>query len=562
MLSGFKCLGLLLACCTLFIFKPLHAQPGTWAVSGGSVYQDYPEDVLVDAAGNTYISGFYRDTLRLGSTELIAAGQTDIYIAKYDVTGQLDWARSYGWYANEFAHGMAFDTQGNVILVGEYQDSIIFELDTIYSLDTLYYGPPAQTYDVFVLTIDPQGTLLKIKADGWFGSEHFYDVAVDSRNFKLFTGMFRTFNFFGGNMHGKGYDDAFMVLMDTANVFKWKTAAQGRYIDRGEAVAIVGDTTYLMGGTYQDTCWFRDSTVYAITNFEDNVFVVSWDSARTFNWVVTGGGPGKDYLAALKTNAQGEIYICGRFDSTFTLGGINTAGKGGLDAYVAKISSQGTVLWVKTLGGAGFDAASDLAINSDGSLIVTGYFQGQADFNGMSLSASDSLDQDAFIIKLTANGEPVWVRRAGGVSLDKGNAVDLDAAGNIYVYGAYSGTAWFGQQKLVSEGSEDYFLLRMLSDGSVDVAGPSTLNVKDLKAWPNPTNGLLHISFDLPQPGNVSLSLSDLQGRTLIPMIQDRKMGSGSHTHQMNTGELAPGMYFYRLTYNGQASTGRVVIAH
>lgn len=551
---------LLLAASLLVTFSALHAQPGTWAISAGSPVQDYPEDVLVDAAGNSYVSGFFRDTLQIGTTELVSAGHTDIFLAKYDITGQLAWAKRYGWFENEFAHNMAFDNNGNVVLVGEYQDSIIFETDTVHSLDTLWYGPYAGTYDVFVLTVDPSGNLLNYEADGWFGSENFYDLAIDSRGYKYFAGMFRTYNFFGGNLWGAGYDDAFLVEMNDTGAFTWKATAMGHFIDRGTALDIYRDSIYIMGGTFQDTCWTRDSTVYHVTNYEDDVFVVAWDSAHNFRWSVAAGGPGKDHLAALQVNTLGEIYICGRYDTSFTFGATTLPGLGGLDGFLAKLSSTGNLIWIKSLGGKGYDAALDLSLSANGDVIVTGYFQGEAAFGGLELVASDSLDQDAFVAKFDANGNALWAKRLGGLSIDKGTSVEVDANDYIWVQGAFAGTAWFGQQKLVSNGGEDLFLVRMASDGSVGSPEAQATEIDRLRAWPNPTASRLHIGFELRRNAAVRLSVLDLQGRVVAMPLDGARLGAGQHTEQLDCSAWPAGLYFYQVEVDGRSVVGKFAV--
>ncbi|MEY3442930.1 MAG: hypothetical protein RLZZ519_1211, partial [Bacteroidota bacterium] len=145
MRKGYRFQPLLLATFFVWLLSASHllAQQDTWVRSFGSGLADTPEDILVDDAGNSYISGYFRDTIRFGTTELISRGKTDVFLAKYAPDGQLTWANQYGWNSNEFAHGLAFDVFGNVIMVGEYQDSTIFESDTLFSGDSLWYGVPA-----------------------------------------------------------------------------------------------------------------------------------------------------------------------------------------------------------------------------------------------------------------------------------------------------------------------------------------------------------------------------------------------------------------------------------
>ena len=488
---GNKFVKLLFAFFTGLLILPTtgNAQPGTWAVSFGGDLQDYAEDILVDDAGNAYISGFYRDSLIFpGGPSFFARGKSDVFLAKYDNSGQLAWAKTYGWYANEFAHGLAMSPDGNVIMVGQYQDSTIFEGDSLFSFDSLYWGPPniapALTYDIFILEVDPNGNMQSLWGGGWFSSEDFYEVEFDTEGNMVFTGVWRGFNRFAQNGWGKGYDEAMLCIMDTAlqnsytvvqedTIWKWyesfshKATAFGRFFDRGEVLGTIGDSVYLMGGTFQDTCWFRDSTIYEITDFEDDVFITAYDDTLGFRWVATAGGPGKDEIEALVTDAAGNIYIGGHFDQTMSLGTNNLTSMGKLDGYIAKMDQSGNFTWVKNLGGPWFDSVKDMEVKANGNILVTGYFQGEFNYGSTQMTAMDSLDQQMFVIEIDAAGNIVWARQGGGASLDQGVTVDSDANGYVYVYGTFNETAYFGQASVTSTGSDDLFVVRIAPDGSV-----------------------------------------------------------------------------------------------
>lgn len=64
--------------------------------------------------------------------------------------------------------------------------------------------------------------------------------------------------------------------------------------------------------------------------------------------------------------------------------------------------------------------------------------------------------------------------------------------------------------------------------------------------YPNPFNPSTTISFYLPQPEEVTLSVYDITGRQVTTLI-DRPMNAGSHTQTFNASSLSSGMYFYRI---------------
>ncbi len=123
---------------------------------------------------------------------------------------------------------------------------------------------------------------------------------------------------------------------------------------------------------------------------------------------------------------------------------------GGAPAATLAASPAGPdLLWAEASGGTGFDQPSAIAVDSDGSSLVAGYFQEIAVFgrDGPNETGLVSAGQeDAFIAKYDSLGTLQWVTQAGGpgTGLDRGTDIAVDADGNAVVTGAFSGTAKFG----------------------------------------------------------------------------------------------------------------------
>lgn len=128
--------------------------------------------------------------------------------------------------------------------------------------------------------------------------------------------------------------------------------------------------------------------------------------------------------------------------------------------------------WAKGLGGSNSDYSASIAVDGAGNVYTTGYFLGTSDFNpGAGTANLSSVGQsDIYISKLDANGNFLWVKRMGGNSWDDGSGISLDAAGNIYVTGHFSGTADFnpgaGTANLTSAGDYDMFVCKLDPSGN------------------------------------------------------------------------------------------------
>jgi hypothetical protein len=211
------------------------------------------------------------------------------------------------------------------------------------------------------------------------------------------------------------------------------------------------------------------------------------------------------------------------------------------------------------LGGAGYDVVRDIRLTANGDLLVTGYYQRQMDLgNGVVLNLTDTLNQNGYVVRMTAGGVAVWASSLGGANPDLGVAVDEDAAGNIYAVGTFTGEGQFGQVNATADGGEDIFLLRMNADGAVySPEGHSAFG--NVMLWPNPAQNEFRVQYALQTAGNVELVLFDLNGRVLQQLSLGRKpMGTGEVT--VDCTGLPAGMYLVRLSSGAATFSGKIAL--
>src|SRR5439155_1539798 len=88
-------------------------------------------------------------------------------------------------------------------------------------------------------------------------------------------------------------------------------------------------------------------------------------------WVIDAASPvGTNRGLAL--DGQGNSYITGSFSGTTNLGGVQKTSAGGGDGYVAKYAADGSVVWARSLGGAGDDETTRVAADAIGNVYVAG----------------------------------------------------------------------------------------------------------------------------------------------------------------------------------------------
>ena len=116
-----------------------------------------------------------------------------------------------------------------------------------------------------------------------------------------------------------------------------------------------------------------------------------------------------------------------------------------------KLNASGSTVWAGSMGSSGGTTPYGVTVDGSGNAYVTGYWYGGSNnFNpasGKAVSLTNHGSADIFIVKLSpgTNGAMKlgWAKDIGGSGFDLGNAVAVDAAGNVYTTGGFAGTVNF-----------------------------------------------------------------------------------------------------------------------
>jgi gliding motility-associated-like protein len=180
----------------------------------------------------------------------------------------------------------------------------------------------------------------------------------------------------------------------------------------------------------------------------NDCFVAKTDPLGNFVWAIKLGGNSVDKGLSIKTDDDGNSFVCGLYSATATFGGFSLTSAGLQDGFVAKISSTGLVLWATSLGGTENDIANAVSFDTEGNALVTGQFKGTAQFGGTTLiSAIDPITLvssiDIFTVKLDGAGSVLWAKQGKAKFTDRGIDIASDNDGNVFVTGQFSDTLTF-----------------------------------------------------------------------------------------------------------------------
>jgi hypothetical protein len=179
---------------------------------------------------------------------------------------------------------------------------------------------------------------------------------------------------------------------------------------------------------------------------------------------------------SIVTDRGGNLYLTGHFygitDFDPGPGTNNLTPIGTTDIFILKLDKNGNLVWVKQVGGSGFDTGNSISIDTSGNVYITGKFEATADFDPgegtFNLTATGNAD--IFVLKLDNSGNFLWAKQIGGNNYDEGHSGAVDADGNVYLTGQFSGTADFdpgaGIHNLVSNGFYDIYILKLDTNGN------------------------------------------------------------------------------------------------
>ena len=179
--------------------------------------------------------------------------------------------------------------------------------------------------------------------------------------------------------------------------------------------------------------------------------------------IACGNGPsGYGGPQRMLVDGQGNTYVVGSFTGTVLFGNTLLTAPGPSvpgqlppsDKFIAKLDAAGSYLWAVQLGGQTYDSVTGLCADAVGNVYLTGYFFSfSITFgSGGPTLYNSSAQGEAFVAKLNGTTRQwQWARRFGGIYDDYGQAIAVNAAGEVFVAGnVLSGTADFGPITLTS----------------------------------------------------------------------------------------------------------------
>ena len=288
-----------------------------WVKNAGGNNSDYGTGISIDENGNCYITGYFEGTATFGTTQLVCSGNTDVFVAKYDTSGNLTWVKNFGESIYDYGEGISADPNGNIFLTGRFVENPL---------------PQFYDSDIFVAKYNALGNLIWIKTVYGNSDDSGQSISADAYGNSYVTGHFSDFAVFGSiPLYSSGYEDLFIAKYDSIGNCIW---AEG-----------YGDSEYDYGGFGISTDASGNS--YITGSFHGNsadIIIAKYGTDGNLIWLIQAGGSLIDEGQGIAIDEYENSYVTGFFRGSALFDTTQLVSAGGKDIFITKINTPVTSL--------------------------------------------------------------------------------------------------------------------------------------------------------------------------------------------------------------------------
>ena len=511
-----------------------------WAKTAANVVGS---NISTDKKGNSYVTGYLQgDTIFIFGPDTLTnniSGYNNFFVAKYDPSGNVIWARCSGSTGYGYSENISTDAYDNVYITGFYEGP-----DISFGTDT-FLGDFGTNY-FFIVKYDSTGNEKWAKSSEGHGS----GICIDERGNSYVVGNWGWDSI--SNTH------ILFAKFDQFGNMVWSKREPTDYHE-----GIGNNITRDVDGNIYITGYL--SCYDSITHISSDTFFISkYDSNQNLIWTQTARGKGFDQGNSIVTDKYDNVYLLGLFDSTFIILSTDTLinNTGAHNFFLIKYGPSGNLIWAKNpqcYGNSNYgNGGNNLIIDANNNIFMSGSFG-----SNLMILDTDTLSnlgkENFYIIKYDSSGDVIWTKKYGGTGNDQSCSISMDGNNNIYITGIFIDSILvLGRDTLISRaggaGLYDFnlFVAKLDSADNVEV-GINIINPSSkITIYPNPSNGNFY--FSGVQSG-ASIEVHNMLGE----MVYSGQ--TNADIYPVSLSGQAKGMYFYKVSNNaGTIQQGKMIL--
>lgn len=537
-------------CLGLLVRTPAIAQIPSWEwvadgrLTGTPVFGGITTyGIGVDNGGNVYFGGAIADPSIVGTTNLTSAGGADIFLAKTNSTGDIQWAKKYG------------TTNADQII-----DMITDEAGNLYA--QVYFGSPSFNLDGQVVTSLIFGVCIaKFDANGMC------TIAKTTQNIAISVG-------------GLAYSPlGFMAAANNTVIAKINMNCDTlwtRTIPTGlNAQMLFYDVTIdeagnlIACGTFGGSVNFGGVTLTTPNNSDLDCFVVKYNTSGTVQWAKQFGvrAMTDEYAYSVAADQGGHVYVTGNYRAKMGIENDTLANGGSMPTvYLVKYSPTGTYEW--SLNGTSTNQCFGRQVVCDPNNDIWVAFNPSGTVNFAGQDHVPFTLSGTMLVSIDTSGTFRARLKPDGLGVSDPKRLIFNSAGTALYAGGYHiasnpTTVTFGLTTLNTSGC---WIAKGLPGVTTDVDDatvvPSTFALA--QNYPNPFNPTTTIEFSLAKREMVMIEIFNTLGQKVRTLLNESK-GAGSHSIEWtgtdDAGDpVSTGVYLYRVTAGDMAQTKKMLL--
>ncbi len=353
---------------------------------GGSDFES-AQEIQSTSDGGYIIGGFSRSDASGNKSQdnFGPAGTSDIWVAKLNAIGDIQWEAAYGGDGVEELYHIQELFDGSFIIGGS-SSSGISGTKTV---------PNFGEQDFYAIKIDANGNQLWDRAYGGTVRDVVQGLDVGLDGSLYFGGYSESTN--DGNKtdptFSPGKSDYWIVKTDANGNKIWDKAFGGDSWDQIRNIKVISDGNIIIGGFSKSGITGNKTTE---TYGEEDMWVLKLTPAGTVLWQQNYGGDLKEECTQVSETSCGELLL-GGFSRSSVSGNKTANLEGNHDYWIVKTDYLGNKMWDESFGGDGPDVLYDFKRAADGGFLLGGvsYSDGTGDRMEPSLGP-----QDVWVLKL------------------------------------------------------------------------------------------------------------------------------------------------------------------
>ena len=255
-------------------------------------------------------------------------------------------------------------------------------------------------------------------------------------------------------------------------------------MDHGFGIAADSSGNVLVTGRTESAGWVLGGWDTSFNGDDTDAYVTKLSPGGGHLWSSYIGGSDEDHGKGIAADSSGDVLVTGYTTSAgWVSGGWDTT-YNGWDGFVTKLSSGGDHLWSSYLGGDGYDGGLGIAVDSSDNVLVTGHTNSTGWVSG-GWDTNYNNGDDAFVAKLSPGGGHLWSSYLGGSDDDYGYDIAADSFGNLLVTGYTESEGWVsGGWDTTYDGYSNAFVAKIINTDAVHIdALSAAIRQGDQDAW-------------------------------------------------------------------------------